>query len=883
MPIAPALPGDKCIVPLALRGTAIPRDQGTCDHVLFLKPSPDSDDQEELPLSFVPNLADDARFTSRPYCQFGEDGQFYAAVPIRTGRGINIGAYCVMSPVVPPAWNDNSKFQLQEISRCIMDYLDRRKSSRELQIQGHMNRGIGAFINGESTLQVAQNTTLDTALQVPSIPCSLDSQPTSASDIALREPGHVSLQERSATSPEHALSTGMVEAEARDTGNDAQQTFSRAANLMRQALDAEGCFFVNVSLGSFAPPPMHASTLPPESTEMSEQYSSHGSSTSGDESSHGCSADPRHHPCEIIGASTKEVVTTAYGQHPANDHKFGAIPSGLLAKLLRRYPKGKIFNYDALGELQSSDSSDDETGIEVNSDRSSVRSKSSQKHSRQSPYSRCNEGSIIQKAFPTARSVVFVPVWDAKQERWSAGGFLYTLTPTQPYSAVQELTFFRAFAMLITSELLRLQAIRSDNAKSDVMGSLSHELRSPLHGILLSTELLSDSNLSITQGNTMHTIETCCRTLLDTIDHLLDYSKINASWQAPKTNRMLAPTSKRTLLERFNTKQPQAVVDLSILVEEAVDSVFAGFNFQRLSVQQVFKRCTSELADAVGHIKLDQAKALEYTSINLDNPLQEQLRFTDVSIHVAIDPSCDWFYNVEPGAIRRIVMNLVGNSLKYTASGYIYISLTQPKPVSKKANGQCSVELIVQDTGKGISKEYLEHNLFKPFCQEDELAAGTGMGLSLVKSIVSQLGGQISVQSQRDVGTKVTVTLPLKRPLKDMISKMEEPKTDAEFEDHLRRLNGLRVHLSGFQSQKNASMQIICESWLKLGIAPTRQDNPHVIIWLEDALPTSYEELDKLCSTPNVAVCQNALVASERSIQYQRLGLSHCFEFVSQP
>lgn len=879
MPIAPTLPGDKCIVPLALRGTAIPRDQGTCDHVLFLKPSPDSDDPEELPLSFVPNLGHDARFTSRPYCQFGKDGQFYAAVPIRTGRGINIGAFCVMSLVVPPAWSNNSKFQLQEISRSIMAFLDMRKSSRELQVQGRMNRGIGAFINGEHTLHGQQNTVLNTALPDPSIPRSSNSQPISASGIASREPGHVSLPETPATPPEHAFSANGVGSEARDTENDAQQPFYRAANLMRQALDAEGCFFANVSLGSFAPPPGHASRQPSESTKTSGQYSGHGSSTSGDESSHERSADLHHYPCEIIGVSTKE----------ANGDKFGAIPRGLLAKLLRRYPTGKIFNYDALGELQSSDSSDDEIGNEANSDGNSEHSDLAQKRSRESerPYSRHNEGNVLQKAFPTARSVIFVPVWDAKQERWSAGGFLYTLTPTQPYSTTGELAFFRAFAMLITSELLRLQAIRSDNAKSDVLGSLSHELRSPLHGIILSTELLSDSNLSITQGNTMHTIETCSRTLLDTIDHLLDHSKINASWRAPKTNRMLAPAPKRTLSDRFNTKQPQSVVDLSMLVEDVVDSVFAGFSFQHMSVQQVSKLCRSEFADTVGHLKLDQAKASENIGISSDSQLQEQLRFADVSIHLAIDPSCDWFYNVEPGAMRRIVMNLFGNSLKYTPGGSIYISLTQTKAVSKKANGQQSVQLTVQDTGKGISQEYLEHKLFKPFCQEDELAAGTGMGLSLVKSIVSQLGGHISVKSQRDVGTKVTVTLPLKRPSQDMISKMDKPKSDVDFEDHVNRLSGMRVHLAGFESQKNAGghhpMPIICESWLKLDIAPTRQDSPNAIVWLEDALPPSVEELNKVSGTPNIVVCENALVAYERSSQYQRLGLGNSFEFVSQP
>jgi K+-sensing histidine kinase KdpD len=79
-------------------------------------------------------------------------------------------------------------------------------------------------------------------------------------------------------------------------------------------------------------------------------------------------------------------------------------------------------------------------------------------------------------------------------------------------------------------------------------------------------------------------------------------------------------------------------------------------------------------------------------------------------------------------------MNLVGNSLKYTHSGFVAIQLRQHLPVlpndsenqNKASQDTATVEIIVTDTGRGISKEFLETKLFTPFSQESTLAPGTG-------------------------------------------------------------------------------------------------------------------------------------------------------------
>jgi hypothetical protein len=57
------------------------------------------------------------------------------------------------------------------------------------------------------------------------------------------------------------------------------------------------------------------------------------------------------------------------------------------------------------------------------------------------------------------------------------------------------------------------------------------------------------------------------------------------------------------------------------------------------------------------------------------------------------------------------------------------------------------IQLCIEDTGKGMSKEFVKTKLFQPFAQEDHLATGTGLGLSLVQSILRLLNGDIEVQS----------------------------------------------------------------------------------------------------------------------------------------
>ena len=93
------------------------------------------------------------------------------------------------------------------------------------------------------------------------------------------------------------------------------------------------------------------------------------------------------------------------------------------------------------------------------------------------------------------------------------------------------------------------------------------------------------------------------------------------------------------------------------------------------------------------------------------------------------------------------------------------------------------MELKVEDTGIGMSQEFLEKSLYKPFTQEDDSVRteyhGTGLGMSIVKELVASMKGSIQAESQPGVGTVFTVTLPLKLN-RDMSEKSIIRKADPD-------------------------------------------------------------------------------------------------------
>ena len=114
----------------------------------------------------------------------------------------------------------------------------------------------------------------------------------------------------------------------------------------------------------------------------------------------------------------------------------------------------------------------------------------------------------------------------------------------------------------------------------------------------------------------------------------------------------------------------------------------------------------------------------------------------------------------DPSKIRQILLNLVGNSIKFTEAGNIVIRVQ----VLKKTQGRVKLEFSVRDTGIGMSEKQMAQ-LFEPFTQADSSMTrkygGTGLGLTISKRLIKMMGGEIKVKSKPRKGSNFTFTLDL--------------------------------------------------------------------------------------------------------------------------
>lgn len=113
-----------------------------------------------------------------------------------------------------------------------------------------------------------------------------------------------------------------------------------------------------------------------------------------------------------------------------------------------------------------------------------------------------------------------------------------------------------------------------------------------------------------------------------------------------------------------------------------------------------------------------------------------------------------------PLHLREILINILGNSIKYNKPGG---SIVWKSSCEQTDEEHLVYTSVITDTGIGMSPEYLEH-IFEPFSQEGHDARtvyhGSGLGMSIVKSLIEQMGGTIRVTSTQGVGSTFTIVLP---------------------------------------------------------------------------------------------------------------------------
>ena len=119
-----------------------------------------------------------------------------------------------------------------------------------------------------------------------------------------------------------------------------------------------------------------------------------------------------------------------------------------------------------------------------------------------------------------------------------------------------------------------------------------------------------------------------------------------------------------------------------------------------------------------------------------------------------------WDVVGSPGHVKRLMMNILGNAVKYNKDhGKIILSLRE----EEGEEGRAVYTFTCEDTGIGMSREY-QKRIFEPFTREDESVKtaynGTGLGMPIAKKLTETMGGSISFTSEKGKGTTFTITLP---------------------------------------------------------------------------------------------------------------------------
>ncbi len=189
--------------------------------------------------------------------------------------------------------------------------------------------------------------------------------------------------------------------------------------------------------------------------------------------------------------------------------------------------------------------------------------------------------------------------------------------------------------------------------------------------------------------------------------------------------------------------------------------------------------------DLLDFSKIEAGKiSIESISFNLDsvasgaiNILTHKAEEKGRALTYEIEPKVAPVLMGDPYRINQVFMNLLSNAIKFTEKGSISLKASV---VAETAEAQ-SIVVVISDTGVGIKEEYIAQ-LFDKFTQEDETVVrkfgGTGLGMSITKQLMELMGGTISVKSQKNIGTSISLTFDFKIGTSRVFEKKRTIKND---------------------------------------------------------------------------------------------------------
>ena len=228
---------------------------------------------------------------------------------------------------------------------------------------------------------------------------------------------------------------------------------------------------------------------------------------------------------------------------------------------------------------------------------------------------------------------------------------------------------------------------------------------------------------------------------------------------------------------------------------------------------ETIKNCGESLLNIINDIldfsKIESGKMeLEHTDFDLRNCIEEVL---DVFAMKAAQTGLDLVYQIETNVpsqivgdslrLKQIMLNLVGNAIKFTSVGEIFINVRLEKMLE---NGEMHLAFAIRDSGIGIPADKLD-TLFKAFSQVDSSTTrkygGTGLGLVICAKLAELMGGVITVESVPNLGSTFTFTIKTKasaQPARNYVNQnlvLMQRKRVLVVDDNFTNLNILKTQL----------------------------------------------------------------------------------------
>ena len=175
-----------------------------------------------------------------------------------------------------------------------------------------------------------------------------------------------------------------------------------------------------------------------------------------------------------------------------------------------------------------------------------------------------------------------------------------------------------------------------------------------------------------------------------------------------------------------------------------------------------------------------------------------------------------WNLIGSPGHVKRILMNILSNAVKYNKeNGYIYTSCRE---IPSEQPGMATIEFICQDTGIGMEGAF-QKRIFEPFAQEHAGSrtkfAGTGLGMPITKKLIEKMGGTITFESEKGVGTTFMIQIPFRidTEVDTRIKQEERPKASIQgLHILLVEDNALNMEIAEFVLENEGAIVIKAEN-----------------------------------------------------------------------